>query len=132
MSVVCSARRYCTDGSDSSGATLAFGSTGSDSSTVRALFDPNDALQGTFTFDTYSSCCSANRPYDVCNAPYDNNGGEIDDATALCYALGYAVGTLVAYSTSNGCPEVSASVVTRGGGVLLPRASNEAPPANSK
>jgi hypothetical protein len=106
--------RYCTDGSDSDGATLAFGSTGGDdgNSAVRALVDPDDALQGTFSFDSYSSCCSSSKPYDICSAPYDNNGittyggVSVNDATDLCYALGYAVGTLVAYSTSNGCPEV--------------------------
>ena len=104
--------RYCTDGSDGDGATLAFGSTGSDSSTVRALFDPNDALQGTFSFASRADCCSSSAPYDVCNAPFDNNGVTqyggvaVNDATDLCHALGFAVGTLVAYSTTNSCPEV--------------------------
>ncbi len=84
--------------------TLEFGSTG----TVRSMIDPGNQ-NGDAMATSYSSCCSANQQLGLCNAPDGNNNGvSVNNAQALCKALGYNSGQLVASSASNSCPEAHA------------------------
>ncbi len=88
---------FCTD--DVSGQTLRFGTTSN--SALRALIDPGN-VNGDAIKNTRVGCCSASIPDDVCNAP-----DKPADATALCKALGYGAGTVIAVG-SNSCPEAEA------------------------
>jgi hypothetical protein len=99
----CSAASFfCND--DPNAQTLEFGSTG----TVRAVVDP-DNKEGDKMPTNYSGCCSANAPLGVCNGPdASNNKINIDNAKALCNALGYQNGVLAASGPSNSCPEAHA------------------------
>jgi hypothetical protein len=90
----------CSDNSNAE--TLEFGSSG----TVRALVDPGNAL-GDQMATNYSGCCGSNDKDGLCNAPDSNNNGvNVNSAQALCNALGYVTGQLVASVNSNTCPEV--------------------------
>ena len=85
--------------------TLEFGT----SQTLRAVVDPNDA-NGDIMPTSYAGCC--NGPMGLCNAfDNSNNGIGINGAEALCFALGYASGSIVSYVSSNTCPEVHANSI---------------------
>ena len=79
---------------------------------TRALVDPNNAAGDPFpaSYDSAvnGGCCDAAAPRTVCNAPMAaNNGvGGLNSADALCKAMGFTSGTVVAeVSTSNSCPK---------------------------
>jgi hypothetical protein len=81
--------------------TLEFGSDG----TVRSMVDPNN-VQGDTMATNYSGCCQSNQVLGLCNAPdANNNGVNVNNAQALCSALGYTQGELVSWTASNTCPE---------------------------
>ncbi len=84
--------------------TLEFGANG----TVRAMVDPGNA-QGELMATNYSGCCQANQVLGLCNAPDANNNGiNVNNALALCNALGYQSGVIVAWQPDNSCPEAHA------------------------
>jgi hypothetical protein len=78
---------------------------GSSNQVLRALVDPGNAGGASYP-TSYSSCCSAGSPRNVCNAPRgDNDGvGGINAGTALCRALGFTGGTVVSEASDNACP----------------------------
>jgi predicted secreted protein len=94
---------------DANAETLEFGASG----TVRAAPDPGDKQGDQWpTGAYYNGCC--NSALGLCNGPdSSNNGVNVDNADALCRALGYRQGELVAESNGNSCPEVH---VTNNGG----------------
>ncbi|MSP26052.1 MAG: hypothetical protein EXR75_13010 [Myxococcales bacterium] len=84
--------------------TLEFGSPG----IVRAMVDPGN-VYGEQMATSYSGCCQANQVLGLCNAPDANNNGiNVNNALALCNALGYQTGILVASGPDNTCPEAHA------------------------
>ncbi len=92
---------YCTY--DANSQTLAFGSTAEE---IRSVVDPNNANGDTMP-NSYNGCC--NGPLGLCNGPdANNNGVAVDNAKALCSALGYKNGILKRWQTSNTCPEAHA------------------------
>lgn len=90
---------YCTDDATS----LRFGTTTTDA--LRALVDPGDTLGDTIPA-SFTTCCTASKPNDICNAPDSaSNAAGFDPVTAMCRALGYSTGTIVREVTSNFCPK---------------------------
>ncbi len=82
---------------------MTFGTTSS--AALRALVDPGDTLGDTIPA-SFSDCCSASRPNDICNAPDSaSNAAGFDPVTAMCQALGYSTGTIVREVVSNYCPK---------------------------
>jgi len=89
---------YCSY--DANSQTLSFGC---NSGTLRSVVDPNNQ-NGDAMPTSYSGCCKG--PMGLCNGPdANNNGVAIDNAKALCSALGYKNGQHVRWQESNTCPE---------------------------
>jgi cysteine-rich repeat protein len=79
---------------------LEFGSNGG---VPRSAVDPGNN-QGDTMPNNFNGCCSG--PLGLCNTPDSaNNGVNITMIDALCRALGYAGGTLLAEQGGNVCPE---------------------------
>jgi cysteine-rich repeat protein len=89
---------YCTF--DQNTQKLSFGAT---SGVVRAAVDPNNALGDTMP-NSFNGCCSG--PLGLCNGPDSNNNGvNINNAAALCSALGYQNGVVKREAFDNVCPQ---------------------------
>jgi hypothetical protein len=88
--------------------TLRFGTSGA--AAMRALVDPANQM-GDVIPSTFTACCSASAPMEVCNAPMsDANGGlGAPTAVALCRALGYDTGRVLREGSGNFCPEPHAT-----------------------
>ena len=70
---------------------------------VQLRIDPGNLLGDTMP-NSYNGCCSG--PLGLCNAPDSNNNGvPINNAQALCSALGYQNGVLIREVNSNFCPQ---------------------------
>ena len=95
---------FCVE--DPNNETLTFGT--SVLSAMRALVDPGN-LNGDDMTGGSPNCCSAANPDRICNAP-----DKPADATALCEALGYAAGTVIAV-IANFCPEAEDFSVSNNG-----------------
>lgn len=95
---------YCTF--DASSERLTFGTLATDGA-VRAVVDPGNQVGDLMPTSHDGRCCTAT--LGVCNAPDNlNNGVNVNNADALCRALGYDDGVLVRSVSSNQCPEAHA------------------------
>jgi hypothetical protein len=83
---------------------------GAEAGTLRAVVDPGNGGGAAFPASKIG-CCTAANPRDVCNAPVAaNNGvGGINAGDALCKAMGFASGAVVAEVASNVCPKPHAT-----------------------
>ncbi|MEZ4428483.1 MAG: DUF4215 domain-containing protein, partial [Nannocystaceae bacterium] len=90
---------YCTYNQNAE--TLEFGS--NSGTAMRSVVDPNNA-NGDNMPNVDLGCCNA--PLGLCNSPDSNNNGVgINNAAALCNALGYQSGQYLASVNNNSCPE---------------------------
>ena len=90
---------------DANSQMLEFGT--NSNSAMRAMVDPDNANGDTMP-NSYGGCC--NGPLGLCNSPDANNNGVSipggsTNADALCDALGYQSGQLLASINNNSCPE---------------------------
>ncbi|MBI2393791.1 MAG: hypothetical protein HYV09_29740, partial [Deltaproteobacteria bacterium] len=92
---------FCTD--EVTG--IYFGTTDIGGSALRALVDPGNAGGDTYP-TTHTGCSTAGTPRSLSNAPNALNSGVggINAGDALCKAMGFASGGVVATQSGNACP----------------------------